>query len=185
MKTLVVLGSRDPEGRTARSADAFLQGTAEAGSKGETLLLPEMALERCRQCENSGWGECHADGTCVIEDDFAGVVDKIASADVVAFATPVYFGDLSESMRAFLDRLRRTCMHDAGRARVQDTAAVGICMAGGSGGGSPSCAVSLDQVLSRCGFDLVDMVLVRRQNLELKLDVLRATGKWIAAHVAP
>lgn len=185
MKTLVLLGSRDPEGRTARSADAFLQGTAEAGSDGETLFLPEMALERCRQCESSGWGECQAEGTCVIDDDFAGLVDQIAAADAVVFATPVYFGDLSESMRAFLDRLRRTCMHDAGRARVQGTAAVGICMAGGGGGGSPACAVSLDYVLSRCGFDLVDMVLVRRQNLELKLDVLRVTGRWIAAYLPP
>ena len=28
-------------------------------------------------------------------------------ADLVIFATPVYFHDLSESMKAFLDRLRR------------------------------------------------------------------------------
>ena len=184
MKTLVLLGSRDPAGRTARSAAAFLAGAVEAGSEEETILLPEMTLERCRQCENSGWGECKDQGSCVIEDDFAALVDRIASADVVAFATPVYFGDLSESMRAFLDRLRRVCMHDAGRARIQDKAAVGICMAGGSGGGTPACAVSLDKVLSRCGFDLADMVLVRRQNIDLKLDVLRATGRWIAAYAA-
>jgi hypothetical protein len=35
-------------------------------------------------------------------------------------------------------------------------------------------------VLSTCGFDVIDMVPVRRQNLESKLEVLRSTGKRIA-----
>jgi hypothetical protein len=41
----------------------------------------------------------------------------------------------------------------------------------------------LEKVLSRCGFNVVDMVPVRRQNLELKQEVLKMTGRWLAAQV--
>jgi hypothetical protein len=57
---------------------------------------------------------------------------------------------------------------------------MGICVAGGGGGGAPACAVSLERVLSTCGFDVLDMIPVRRQNLDMKLDVLKIAGQWLA-----
>jgi multimeric flavodoxin WrbA len=182
MKALMVLGSRNPEGRTARSATALLDGLMSEGSQGEAIFLTELAIERCRQCDADGYGLCRAEGRCVIEDDFGSLVDRIRAADVAIFATPVYFSDLSESMRAFLRRLRRICRHESARNAISGKPAVGICMAGGGGGGAPSCAVSLERVLRACGFDVVDMIPVRRQNLDLKLDVLRTTGKWLATY---
>ena len=184
MKALIVLGNRNPEGRTARAADAFFQGLVSEGSEGEQVFLPQMKIERCRQCEDSGWGTCRTEGQCVIEDDFAGLVEKIRNADAAIFATPVYFSDLSESMRTFLDRLRRTCMHEAGKEGISGKPAIGICVAGGGGGGAPTCAVSLEKVLSRCGFDVVDMIPARRQNLDMKVDILKTTSKWLAGYVS-
>jgi len=180
MSLLVISGSRNPQGQTARAADALLAGAAEAGATGEQVFLPKLSIERCRQCDDAGWGICRTQGKCVIDDDFASIVDKIEAADAVAFANPVYFGDLSESLRAFLDRLRRTCMSESGKGRIAGKKAVGICVAGGGGGGAPNCALSLEKVLSICGFDVVDMVPARRQNLEMKRDVLRVVGKWLA-----
>lgn len=179
MNILVILGSRNPNGQTASAAEALLAGAAESGATGEQIFLPKLAIERCRQCDDNGWGICRSEGRCVIEDDFASVVDKIESADAVAFANPVYFGDLSESLRAFLDRLRRTCMHESGKARVAGKKAVGICAAGGGGGGAPFCVFSLEKVLSICGFDVVDVIPARRQNLDMKCEVLRTVGKWL------
>lgn len=181
MKVLVISGSRNPEGQTARAANAFLEGVGSAGGQGELVFLPQMKIERCRQCEDDGWGICRSEGRCVIEDDFASVVDRVKDADAVVFATPVYFSDLSESLRAFLDRLRRTCIHDAGRERIEGKGAVGICIAGGGGGGAPACTVSLERVLRTCGFEVVDLIPVRRQNLDMKLNVLRAAGGELAS----
>ena len=178
MKTLFIMGSRNPDGQTARAAAAVQEGMEREGVQTERVFLPEQQVERCRQCENDGWGICRTEGECIIEDDFPRLVDAIAAADAVVFATPVYFSDLSESLRAFLDRLRRTCMHETGKTKVEGKPALGICVAGGGGGGAPACALSLDKIVDRCGFDLVDVVPVRRQNLELKLDLLRATGAW-------
>ena len=184
MRAIIISGSRNSDGQTGRAADALFQGMTDKGSQGETFFLPEMKIRRCRQCDDRGWGICRTEGRCVIEDDFAALVDKIKAADVVVFASPVYLGDLSESIRTLLDRLRRTCMHEAGKDGINGTLAVGICVAGGGGGGGPSCTVSLERVLRTCGFDVVDLIPVRRQNLDMKLEVLKITGEWLASHEA-
>ena len=180
MKAIILSGSRNPAGQTARAAEALLAGLRDKGAEGQIVFLPERAIERCRQCDANGWGDCRTLGRCVIEDDFAPLVDRIRAADAAVFATPVYFSDLSESLRAFLDRLRRICRHDAGKAGLTGKPALGICIAGGGGGGAPSCALILDRTLATCGFDVVDVVPARRQNLAMKLHVLRTVGQWFA-----
>jgi multimeric flavodoxin WrbA len=180
MNVTAILGSRNPEGQTARATNALLDAMTAKGWTADKVFLPELKIERCRQCNPNGWGLCRSDGRCVIEDDFGGVTERIRAADLAVFATPVYFSDLSESLRAYLDRLRRIGRHEAGKAGIEGKRAVGICVAGGGGGGAPACAVSLEKVLNTCGFNLLDMAPVRRQNLETKRQVLQITGEWLA-----
>jgi multimeric flavodoxin WrbA len=180
MDVMMISGSRNTHGQTARATDAMLEGVTKGGGNADAIFLPTLQIERCRQCDDDGWGLCRREGRCVIDDDFSKVTEKIRAADAVIFATPVYFSDLSESLRAFLDRLRRTCTHETGRATVNKKPAVGICVAGGGGGGAPACCVSLEKVLTTCGFDVVDMMPVRRQNLKARLKRLKLAGEWLA-----
>ena len=180
MKVLAILGSRNHEGQTARATRALTDAAKGAGADVESMFLTELDIERCRQCDENGWGLCRSEGRCVIEDDFASVVDKIGSADAVVFGNPVYFSDLSESLKSFLDRLRRITRHEDGKAKVGSPPVVGVCVAGGGGGGAPNCCVLMERTLSTCGFDVVDMVPCRRQNLEMKLEVLGVVGRWLA-----
>ena len=188
MKILVLSGSRNREGQTARAINAVCKGIADDGGNSEVIFLTELKLERCRQCDPDGWGLCRREGHCIIEDDFTSIAEKIETADVVVFANPVYFGDLSESMKGFLDRFRRThfpMLMAAGRGpgafpSGQGTPAIGLCYAGGSGNGTTSCCANLERTLQTCGFDVVDMITARRQNLEAKLPVLELVGKWLA-----
>jgi len=179
MKAIVILGSRNPEGQTAQAAQAFVEGFKTTGGVTEQYFLPPKTIERCRQCEDSGWGLCRSEGRCTIDDEFAGIVDNIRKADSVIFATPVYFSDISESLRAFLDRLRRICQHPSGKIELDGKPAIVICVAGGGGGGAASCVVSFEKILSHCGFDLLDIIPARRQNLDMKLSVLKTTGQWL------
>jgi multimeric flavodoxin WrbA len=175
MQVLILSGSRNQEGRTARAINAIRQGVAKTGGNTECLFLPELTLEHCRQCESDGWGVCRREGYCLIDDDFPSLVEKIESSDVTVFATPVYFADLSESMRGFLDRLRRICFLKKD-SPMQGIPAIGLCLAGG---GAPSACVNLERILQICGFDVVDMIPLRRQNLEAKLPILELTGEWL------
>ena len=181
MKTILISGSRNPDGQTARAAGAVMKGLEQAGASVEQVFLPAHRIERCRQCDNDGWGLCRKEGRCVIDDDMGGLVEKIRQADAVVLATPVYYSDLSESLRAFTDRLRRICTHAAGRVSIDGKPAIGVCVAGGGGGGAPECCVSLKKVLTTCGLDVVDMISVRRQNLQAKLQALELAGQWLAS----
>jgi multimeric flavodoxin WrbA len=180
MYLAVLSGSRNRQGQTAGAAQALLEGAGEAGSQADVAFLPEMRIERCRQCDEAGWGDCRTKGRCVIDDDLPALIEKLGRADAAVFVTPVYFSDLSESLRAFLDRLRRTCTHEAGRKGIAGKPAIGVCVAGGGGGGAPACTVALEKVLSTCGFNVLDMVPARRQNLPLKREILRVIGRWLA-----
>ena len=180
MVSVIISGSRNPEGQTAQAVGAARKGMEAVGCDVETLFLPALDVERCRQCDNDGWGLCRKEGRCVIDDDFADIADKIRSADVVVFATPVYYSDLSESLRAFLDRLRRTCTQPPGREGIDGKPALGVCVAGGGGGGAPACCLSLEKVLTTCGFDVTDLIPVRRQNLSAKLTTLQHGGSALA-----
>jgi len=60
------------------------------------------------------------------------------------------------------------------------TPAIGVCMAGGGGGRALYCCVILERFLPECGFDVVDMIPVRRQNFEFKLPILDLTEEWLA-----
>ena len=185
MRVLALLGSRDLEGQTATATQALLDGLSAKGAQVEKVFLPEMSIERCRQCEADGWGTCFFDGRCVIEDDFDGLVKKLASADAAVFANPVYYGDLSESLRAFTDRLRR-CSAPINRRTGKNKnfkPVIGICVAGGGGGGAEHCGDSLKKVLTTCGFEVIDMVPVRRQNMAVKLRTLRQIGEWLPEYV--
>ncbi len=192
MRALVISGSRNPEGRTASLIKALCRGIAAAGSDSEVIYLPQMNIELCRQCNDDGWGICRDEEKCIIDDDdFTSVVEKIDGADAVVFANPVYFGDLSESMKALLDRFRRV-RTTIPRGPVTPAGppgpfnndsgpiAVGLCYAGGSGNGTTSCCMNLERILQICGFDVVDMIPVRRQNLEAKIKIMELTGEWLA-----
>jgi len=183
MKLLIISGSRNPEGQTARASRAVLDGFVEAGGEGKMIFLAPMHIERCRQCKDDGWGLCTEKGRCVIEDDIHSLIAEIRAADMVLFSTPVYFSDLSESLKTFLDRLRRTCLHDDGNAGIKEKPAVGVCVAGGGGGGAPQCCVSMEWILKTTGFDLIDVIPARRQNLEAKIPVLKETGRQLAAYL--
>ncbi len=178
MKVLMISGSRNPEGQTARAAQALLTGAEGAGAQVELLYLPELAIERCRQCDANGWGDCRAIGDCVIEDDLDSVLAAMRDADLLALATPVYYGTLSESIRACLDRVRRVCTHKDGRVGILGKPAVGVCVAGGSGGGSYSCAVDLERMLTSIGLDVLAIQPARRQNLDASCEMLERLGAW-------
>jgi multimeric flavodoxin WrbA len=185
MQILILSGSRNREGKTAQAIKAIQKGISWAKGKSEVIFLTEMSLERCRQCDPDGWGLCRREGRCIIEDDFPSIAKKIEAADLVVFANPVYFGDLSESLRGFLDRLRRIGFMRRGGPppgpfpQGGGKPAIGLCYAGGSGNGTISCAASLERILQTIGFDVVDMIPLRRQNFDFKLPILEMTGKWL------
>ena len=48
---------------------------------------------------------CQKTGKCVIKDDIAPLIDTVRNADVLVFASPVYYYSVSGQLKTFLDRM--------------------------------------------------------------------------------
>ena len=60
MNIVMISGSRNRAGRTASSLEAIGKGFAKAGGSTDYIFLPELDIERCRQCDPDGCGDLHA-----------------------------------------------------------------------------------------------------------------------------
>lgn len=71
----------------------------EAGNRTETISLKGKRIGFCTGCM-----VCQKTQKCVIADDAVGIAQKIGNADVLVFATPVYYYCLSGQLKTMLDR---------------------------------------------------------------------------------
>ena len=98
-KILVVSTSLRADSNSDLLAEAFMNGAREAGHKVEKVSLKDKTIGFCRGCL-----ACQKTGNCVIQDDAGGIVEKMLHADVLVFATPVYYYEMSGQMKTLLDR---------------------------------------------------------------------------------
>lgn len=99
MKVLAILGSPRKGGNTDILTERVLDAAREAGADIETIALRSLKISPCIGCERC-W---KVDGRpCAFKDDMP--YQTIADADVLIFATPVYWYSTTAIMKAFLDR---------------------------------------------------------------------------------
>lgn len=98
-KILVVLGGGRPNGNTKQLADAFIKGAAEAGHQTELISLNKLRVNGCTGCNACRYGK-----PCVQKDDFNSLIPKIKEADLIVFASPLYFWTISSKIKAFIER---------------------------------------------------------------------------------
>lgn len=98
-KVLVISASPRRGGNSETLAAFFAKGAEEAGHGVETVHLREKKIGFCRGCL-----ACLELGHCVIADDAVEIADKMHDADVIVFATPVYYYSVSGQLKTMLDR---------------------------------------------------------------------------------
>jgi multimeric flavodoxin WrbA len=175
MKVIAIQSSPNLKGLTSSLAQAVLNGVKDEGGETELIHLNQLNLKPCTACDK-GWGKCRNEGICILDDDFQGLIDKIKKSDALVFATPVYWHDLSESAKIFLDRLRR-CETGADFKTFAGKKAIGIASAGGSGRGAVRALYNLEDYLRRLEFDIFDLVPVTKFSKDYKLEMLEKVGR--------
>lgn len=81
-------------------ADKFTEGALHAGHDVEKISLAGKDISFCRGCL-----ACQKLGRCVIDDDANGIMQKVLNADVVVWATPIYYYEMSGQMKVMIDRM--------------------------------------------------------------------------------
>ena len=99
MKIVVLTGSPRRNGNSAHLAEQFIKGAREQGHEVFRFDCAFHNVEPCRACNR-----CGMDGPCAIKDDFDTLRPKIVEADMVVFATPMYYFGMSAQMKRVVDR---------------------------------------------------------------------------------
>lgn len=107
MKKIVIIdGGPRRNMNTARMLEYVAQGAKSAGNDTEvkTIRLYDLDYKgciSCMACKLKG----KASNVCKYKDALAPVLEDISSADGLVLGSPIYFGDVTGQMRAFLERL--------------------------------------------------------------------------------
>ena len=96
---LIISSSPRKGGNSETLAASFAKGAGEAGHKVETVYLREKNYGFCKGCL-----ACLKVGHCVIDDDAVEIAARMHDADVLVFATPVYYYSVSGQLKTMLDR---------------------------------------------------------------------------------
>lgn len=96
---LIITTSLRKKSNSDMLAEAFKNGAISAGNSVEIVSLKGKTIQFCKGCF-----ACQKIGRCVIKDDANKITDKIAAADVVVWATPIYYYEMSGQMKTMIDR---------------------------------------------------------------------------------
>ncbi len=97
MKIVIINGSAR-KGNTLSAINAFLKGAGE-GNEIEMIAADQLHMAPCTGC-----GACQCSKGCVAQDDTNPTVDKIAAADMILFATPVYWWGMTAQTKLVIDK---------------------------------------------------------------------------------
>jgi Multimeric flavodoxin WrbA len=99
-KVLVISTSMRKNSNSAALAEQFGKGATSAGNQVEEISLADKRIEFCKGCLT-----CQSTQRCVIRDDADLIAQKMLDADVLVFATPIYYYEMSGQMKTMLDRV--------------------------------------------------------------------------------
>ena len=98
-QVFVISTSPRKGGNSDALADALIQGAREAGHRVEKVSLSDKTIGFCKGCLT-----CVKTQRCIIHDDAEPIAQKMLAADVLVFATPVYYYGMCGQMKTLLDR---------------------------------------------------------------------------------
>lgn len=108
MKRVVVISTSLRHGSNSDMlADKFAEGARAAGNDVEKISLSQKDIQFCKGCLG-----CQKLGRCVIGDDVNDIMAKVLQADVVCWATPIYYYEMSGQMKTLIDRMNAMYKQD-------------------------------------------------------------------------
>lgn len=99
MNIVILMGSPNRKGSTAILVDSFVRGAAQAGHSCEVLDVCHGNVHPCTGCVHCGY-----EGPCVQKDDMELIRKKLLAADMLVFATPLYYYGMSAQLKTVVDR---------------------------------------------------------------------------------
>lgn len=172
MKVVILSGTPKNEGLCYSCVQMAEESAKKAGADCEVIKLNDYKLGRCAMC-GDGWGICRDSHTCAFGNDgFSEIQKKIIDADAVILDTPVYWGDMTEVMKAFFDRFRRCEAIKGEKGGLAGKSVLLIASPGGSGNGMISCLEQMERLCRHLQGNIYDFIGVNKWNKNYKLTAI-------------
>ncbi len=101
-KILILNGAARKNGNTAGLVEAFADGAKTAGNQVKIFYLDGMNIHSCKGCLHAGKD---SKSPCSQKDDMEQIYDKFEDADIIVFASPLYFWTITGTLKTAADRL--------------------------------------------------------------------------------
>lgn len=189
-KLIIVNATPKKDGLCYSFVETAKEAADTLGLDSEIIHLSSLSLKKCMMCYD-GWGICFKEHKCAFgdEDGFSNLQKTISDADAFVYITPVYWGDISEELKIFWDKLRRcesTKQWNGKNDSIsfhKNKPSIIVATAGGGGGGIPSTFVAMERTVDQLGehtgclngtAGIFDYIAVNRWNQVYKREALKA-----------
>lgn len=100
-KKIVIISSSMRKGSNSETlAKEFEKGAKETDNEVEIIYLRDYEINFCKGCM-----ACLKTKKCVIKDNTTEVMEKVRTADILVFASPIYYYAICGQLKTFLDRM--------------------------------------------------------------------------------
>ncbi|MDR1041817.1 MAG: flavodoxin family protein [Deltaproteobacteria bacterium] len=89
---------------TERAVAAALEGAKGAGAETSVCRLYDLDFKGCASCFACKRKAHYMDGVCALKDGLTPLLDSLRGAAGIVMGSPIYLGDVTACMRAFLER---------------------------------------------------------------------------------
>lgn len=142
MKALLLNGS-PRQGNTHAALEALKKGFANVnGLEAGEIEATNVDVSPCVACDT-----CAEIGKCVFDDDTNEVITAISEADMLVFATPVYWWGITAQLKLIIDKL-----YSQGTKLKEQEKKVGIIVIGEAGQGDPQYEIIAKQFECICQY---------------------------------
>lgn len=106
-KVFAISGSPRKGYNTDRLLQSYLQGVRDISAEIETktIYLYDYDFKGCRACMICKQKHGASYGRCGYPDGIQQLLQEVSYSDAIVFGSPVYFGEITAELRAFLERL--------------------------------------------------------------------------------
>ena len=98
-KVLIISTSLRSNSNSEILAHETERGAKDAGHEVDFVSLKGKKIDFCKGCL-----ACQKFGKCVIDDDANEITSKMKDADVIVWATPIYYYEMTGQMKTLIDR---------------------------------------------------------------------------------
>lgn len=105
MKIIAINGSARKNWNTHLLLNKAIEGAKEEGAQTKLIHLYDVGYTGCTGCLGCKVKGNKNLGHCIINDGLKAVLEEVENSDGLLLGSPIYFGDITAMMRAFLERL--------------------------------------------------------------------------------